>query len=46
VKGIINQPFANKSIGKPDVRSYNPEQWDRARIELGELISQGKRYKQ
>jgi len=36
VNSIINQPFGDKSIGKLDVWSYNPEQWDRARIELGE----------
>ncbi len=40
VNSIINQPFGDKSIGKLDVWSYNPEQWDRARIELGELINQ------
>ncbi|HKG67853.1 MAG TPA: glycoside hydrolase domain-containing protein [Segetibacter sp.] len=45
VNGVINQPFGKKSIGKLDVWSYDPEQWDTARIKLGELINQAKNFK-
>jgi hypothetical protein len=38
VNSIINRPFGEKSIGNLDVWSYDPEQWDRKRIELGNLI--------
>jgi hypothetical protein len=40
VNKIIKEPFGDKSIGNLDVWSYDPEQWDRSRIELGELINQ------
>ena len=40
VNSIIKQPFGEQSIGKLDVWSFNAEQWDRARIKMGELISE------
>jgi hypothetical protein len=40
VNAIIKDPFGDKSIGNLDVWSYDPEQWDAARIELGELINE------
>jgi hypothetical protein len=43
VNTIINQPFGDKSIGNLDVWSYNPEQWDKSRIQLGEMINQAKK---
>ncbi len=43
VDGIINkvikEPFGDKSIGNLDVWSYDPEQWDKSRNQLGELIN-------
>jgi hypothetical protein len=42
VNSIINQPFGDKSIGKLDVWSYDPEQWDAARVELGEIIERSR----
>jgi hypothetical protein len=43
VNDIIKEPFGDKSIGNLDVWSYDPEQWDRSRIKLGELIDQAKK---
>jgi hypothetical protein len=43
VNSIINQPFGDKSIGKLDVWNYDPERWDKARIEMGEMINSFKR---
>ena len=40
VNGIINQPFGDRSIGNLDVWSFDAEEWDAARIKLGELIDQ------
>ncbi len=40
VNGIIKRPFGEKSIGNLDVWSFDPEQWDSKRIEMGELIQQ------
>jgi len=40
VNSIIKQPFGELSIGNLDVWSFDPEQWDQKRIELGELIDQ------
>lgn len=38
VNTIIKQPFGDQSIGNLDVWSYDPEQWDKSRIELGKMI--------
>ncbi len=38
VNSIIKEPFGNKSIGNFDVWTYDAEQWDQARIRLGEMI--------
>ncbi len=38
VNSIIKQPFGEQSIGNLDVWSFNVEQWDKKRIELGEMI--------
>jgi hypothetical protein len=38
VDSIIKQPFGKNAIGNLDVWSFDPEQWDQKRIELGELI--------
>jgi len=43
INRIIKEPFGDKSIGNLNVWSYDPEKWDRARIELGELIDHAKR---
>jgi hypothetical protein len=43
VNDIIKEPFGDKSIGKLDVWSYDPEQWDASRIKLGELIDEAKK---
>ena len=43
VNSIINQPFGEESIGNLDVWSYDPEQWDRSRVQLGELINVAQR---
>lgn len=40
VNSIINQPFGDNAIGELDVWSYDAEQWDQKRIELGRLIDQ------
>jgi hypothetical protein len=38
VNEIIREPFGEASIGNLDVWSYDAEQWDLARIRMGELI--------
>lgn len=38
VDKIINKPFGKASIGNLDVWSHDPQAWDAARIELGEMI--------
>ena len=43
VNDIIKEPFGDKSIGKLDVWSYDPEQWDASRIKLGDLIDEAKK---
>ena len=40
VDSIIKQPFGNSSIGNLDVWSFDASQWDRARILLGNKISE------
>ena len=40
VNSIIKQPFGTNAIGNLDVWSFDAEQWDRARIKMGELISE------
>ncbi|MEJ7677179.1 MAG: glycoside hydrolase domain-containing protein [Segetibacter sp.] len=45
VSSIIKQPFGTKSIGNLNVWSYDPEQWDKSRNELGELINEAKNLK-
>ncbi len=40
VNRIIKQPFGDKSIGNLDVWSYDPEEWDKGRNEMGESINQ------
>lgn len=40
VNSIIKYPFGPNAIGNLDVWSFDAEQWDRARIELGELIEE------
>ena len=40
VNGIIKNPFGANSIGNLDVWSFDAEQWDRARIKMGKLISE------
>ncbi len=40
VNSIIKQPFGQNSIGNLDVWSFNPEQWDQKRLELGKFIHQ------
>jgi hypothetical protein len=37
---IIYQPFGEKSIGKLDVWSFDAEKWDKARVKIGDLISE------
>ncbi len=39
VDEIINEPFGKKGIGEIDIWDYNPEEWAKARIRLGELIN-------
>ncbi|WP_460639821.1 glycoside hydrolase domain-containing protein [Larkinella harenae] len=39
VNDVIARPFGDQSVGKLDVWSYDPELWDRKRLELGELIN-------
>jgi hypothetical protein len=43
VNTVIKEPFGDKSIGNLDVWSYDAEQWDKARIEIGELINEAKK---
>ena len=38
VNEIIKDPFGEKSIGNLDVWVYDAEQWDQARIKMGEMI--------
>jgi len=38
VNSIIKQPFGQNSIGNLDVWSFDAEQWDQRRIELGTMI--------
>ncbi|HUU28489.1 MAG TPA: hypothetical protein VM123_11815 [archaeon] len=38
VDKIINKPFGKQSVGNLDVWSHDPQAWDAARIELGEMI--------
>ena len=38
VNTIIGRPFGSKSVGNLDVWSYDPAEWDRARINIGEMI--------
>ena len=40
VNDVIGRPFGNQSVGHLNVWSYDPELWDRKRLELGELINQ------
>lgn len=42
VNSIIKQPFGKNSIGNLDVWSFDASQWDKARITMGNFISQGK----
>lgn len=38
VNSIIKEPFGIESIGDLDVWNYDPEEWDKRRLQLGELI--------
>jgi len=38
VNSIIKTPFGPNSIGNLDVWSFNPEEWDKTRIKMGEMI--------
>jgi len=38
VDKIIKKPFGKQSVGNLDVWSHDPQAWDAARIELGEMI--------
>jgi hypothetical protein len=38
VNSIIKKPFGENSIGDLDVWSFDPEEWDSTRIQLGEII--------
>ena len=40
VNSIIKQPFGANSIGNLDVWSFDTEQWDQTRIQMGELIAE------
>ena len=40
VNSIIKRPFGEASIGNLDVWEYDAEQWDRQRIQLGQLIGE------
>ena len=40
VDEIIFEPFGEKSIGKLDVWSFDAEKWDKARLRIGDLISE------
>lgn len=39
VNNIIGQPFGRQSIGNLNVWSFDAEQWDKARAEMGEMIN-------
>ncbi len=43
VNGIINQPYGDQAIGELEIWDYNPENWDKAVIELGNMIEQAAR---
>ena len=43
VNSIIKQPFGANSIGNLDVWSFDAEQWDQTRIQMGELITEHNR---
>ena len=43
MNGIIKEPYGEQSIGNLDIWDYNPENWDKAVIELGNLIEQASR---
>jgi hypothetical protein len=40
VDEIIYEPFGEKSIGKLNVWSFDAEKWDKARVRIGDLISE------
>ncbi len=40
VNSLVKRPFGEKSIGVLDVWSFNPEQWDQKRIEMGKMIQE------
>jgi hypothetical protein len=40
VNSIINKPFGRNAIGITDVWSFDPEQWDRLRIHIGNRINE------
>ncbi len=40
VNGIIKDPYGDKAIGELEIWDYNPENWDKAVIELGNMIEQ------
>jgi hypothetical protein len=42
VNTIIKRPFGEQSIGNLNVWSYDAEQWDNARLSIGEMIDQAK----
>ncbi len=43
VNSIIKEPFGEKSIGNPDIWSYDAEKWDNGRIRIGKLINNSKK---
>jgi hypothetical protein len=43
VNSIIKRPFGEASIGNLDVWLFDAEQWDRQRIQLGQLIEESAR---
>jgi hypothetical protein len=43
VNSIIKRPFGPKAIGNLDIWNYDPVQWDKSRIKLGELIDRAVR---
>ena len=40
VNGIVFNPYGEASIGNLEAWNHNPAQWDKVRIELGEMIEQ------
>jgi hypothetical protein len=38
VNRIVRQPFGKASIGELNIWSYDPAQWDAARVEMGEML--------